>query len=659
MKNKKRLIIISVIVLVGFLIAHFYVDYRYDLTLSEFLIYSEPIKARDRSLMTQQPIIFGVFDYPPLSYTNQYNNLNSGIIVDYIAQIAIEFGHDIVLKVGDQNGLQNSLQAGEIDALAIEKKAFNAAEKLCSKPLLSVKGIILVSESSGLVKLSDLKGQSLVAIKRHRVNDIIDRQRFEAFDISIVEVDNMYQCFALLKNGSVAGYLGDDMEALHYLNVTNKGSFYRFFDETYYVKEIVFAVNLEKSYLVDVLNKAILSLKKKNLLVQTQYKWLGDFEAEGVDPRQLELIYKMILGVIIIIGVFSFWNYLITKKVNDKTQELVESRAELRLIIDTMHSGILVFDDNAIILDCNNLIANMLNMTREQLLTMPCNKIIGLAPFIDSANHNRLIRVANAYYYTNAVEIANNKKMLIVEDYTEKYLKERRARQQSKMIAIGQLSAGLAHEIRNPLGLIKSYSYVIEKGGAQDQKKHALQVINESVSRINALIDNLLRYSKLTSEINKVVDIAELIDMIITLEKKNLEQNEIVLLLDIALKTPTLIVVNEDLLKLIFINLINNSIDSFQNVKRARKQIEINVRLLQSNLVFTFKDNGCGIDGEALENIFNPFYSTKENGTGLGLYILNTEVSNADGSISVKSELDVGTEFEVILPISESEKKDD
>ncbi len=227
------------------------------------------------------------------------------------------------------------------------------------------------------------------------------------------------------------------------------------------------------------------------------------------------------------------------------------------------------------------------------------------------------------------------------------------------MIAIGQLSAGLAHEIRNPLGLIKSYSYVIEKGGEAHLKDHALQVINESVTRINTLIDNLLRYSKLTNEINKPIEISALIEMIIALEKKHLEHNNIELTLDIDFAETTIIKANEDLLKLIFINLINNSIDSFQSVERQQKKIDISVRLQDGNLQLIFKDNGCGIGGEALENIFNPFYSTKENGSGLGLYIINTEVSNADGSVFVKSELNVGTEFEVTLPVSESEKTDD
>ncbi len=352
MKNKKRVVIIGIIVIVAVLIAYFYIDYRYDMTLSEYFLYSQSISEQERALLTEQPIQFGVYDYPPLSYTNQYNNLNVGLIVDYLAQIGIEFGHDIVLRVGDKSILQANLEAATIDAMVIEKDLLRGTKIPYSDSVLTIKGSVLVPESANFRKLGDLEGQSLVAIRRHHVIDRIDQARFAALSISIVEVDNMYQCFALLKNGSVVGYIGDDMEASHFLNVTNKGSFYRFLDDTYYEKEIVFAVNPQKPYLVDILNKAILSLKKKNLIVQTQYKWLGDFEAEGIDPRQMELIYKMALGIVVIIGFFSFWNYLITKKVNEKTRELLESREELRLIIDTMHSGIIVMDNNGLILDC-------------------------------------------------------------------------------------------------------------------------------------------------------------------------------------------------------------------------------------------------------------------------------------------------------------------
>lgn len=646
-----------IIVVFSTVLAHFYVGYRYDITLSEYFVYNQIISNQERALLTEQPLQFGVYDYPPLSYTNKYNNLNVGIIVDYLSQVAIEFGHDIVLKVADVTDIENTFATTAIDALAVDKRALQDTELPHTNVLFKLKGKILVRESQSFYTLDALSGQSLVAIKRHHVGDLIDEQRFAALNISIVEVDNMYQCFALLRNGTAVGYLGDDMEALHYLNVTNKGSFYRFLDDNFYVKEIVFAVNPARQYLVDILNKAILSLKKKNLITQTQYKWLG--EARGVDPRQMALIYKLALAAVVVIGIFSVWNYLITKKVNEKTRQLRESKEELRLIIDTMHSGIIVLDNNGLVLDCNNLIADILGLKRAQLLLKDSRVLTAMAPFIDANNHNRLIKVGNAYYYSTAFSIAQNKKMIIVEDYTEKYLKERRARQQSKMIAIGQLSAGLAHEIRNPLGLIKSYSYLLDKSGEQNLKAHAMQVIDESVLRINTLIDNLLRYSKLTNEIHKQIDLTALIDMIVSLEKKHLEQNDIVLSVDVGQQKPQIINANEDLLKLIFINLINNSIDSFQNVDRAEKRITITVRLKNGNLLLTFKDNGCGIDAEALENVFNPFYSTKEKGSGLGLYIINTEVGNADGTIYVKSELDVGTEFEVTLPVKEGEKNDD
>ncbi len=239
----------------------------------------------------------------------------------------------------------------------------------------------------------------------------------------------------------------------------------------------------------------------------------------------------------------------------------------------------------------------------------------------------------------------------MIEDYTEKHMTERRARQESKMIAVGQLSAGLAHEIRNPLGLIKSYVYVLEKYCLNDISKHAIFVINDSVDRINNLIENLLRFSKLSNDETKLTDIQGLIELILTLEGKNLEEHDIRVVANVSGKNMRSVVINEDVLKMIMLNLINNSIDSFAGISDRDKGIHVDVEMDNTKLRVKISDNGCGIEKDKLENIFNPFYSTKDSGTGLGLYIISTEITNNDGNIVVNSEYGKGTEFTITLPI--------
>jgi len=147
------------------------------------------------------------------------------------------------------------------------------------------------------------------------------------------------------------------------------------------------------------------------------------------------------------------------------------------------------------------------------------------------------------------------------------------------------------------------------------------------------------------------VDVENLLELILTLEEKNLEKNEIEVSCRIMDNNLRPIVMNEDILKMILLNLINNSIDSFSGVKREQKKINLEIGIENNNLMIKMADNGCGIEKDKLENIFNPFYSTKESGTGLGLYLISTEIRNNDGRISVESDLGEGTEFSIVLPI--------
>lgn len=643
------LIIVSIFIAIG--IRNLDLKLRYNMTWTDYYSYDVGMSNKEKDLLKEKSLLVGVYNDPPLSFTNEYNNDNAGVMVDYLSQLAIEISNNIHLKAASKQALLEGLASGDVDVIAIEKNQTLQQKLLYSQPLCIVKGKIAVRSDSSIESISDLEGQTLVALEQ----DVEDGRIHKYFDgkvnVTIMVVDNMYQCFALVRNDIAVGFVGDDMEVAHYINVTNRGNSYKYLEPELYSKEICLAVNEDEELLLTILNKGILELKKKNLIVQTQKKWLGDFDSHGIDFRQLELGYKIVFSISMIIAGFSSWNYIITQRVNTKTRELSESKAELRLIIDTLQRGIMVIEDDSIIVECNDAITNLLEEDRESLIGRDYHDIERLIPFLSKENMDKVFNLGHAYYYVTGQLYGKNKRLIMIEDYTDKHITERRMRQESKMVAVGQLSAGLAHEIRNPLGLIKSYVYVLEKYCTNEISKHAILVINDSVKRVNNLIENLLRFSKLSNDESKVVAIDNLVDLILSLEDKNLKNNDIKVTRHISGTHLRPVVVNEDVVKMILLNLINNSIDSFTGVDRLQKKIHLEVQIKESDLVITMVDNGCGIEKDKLENIFNPFYSTKDSGTGLGLYIINTEIANNDGRITVNSEFGEGTEFNIVLPI--------
>ncbi len=661
MKTKKVLILIIILIIGSIAINKADKKLKYGIGVVEYYKYNSPLTEKENNLIREKDFLAGIYNYPPLAYTNEFNNYNTGILVDYLSQLAIQLGSNIHMKPGANDYLEKAHMKGEIDIIVSE--SIYGEEKRSdiyfTQPLCVVKTKILVKKDSNIETINDLNNKTLVALQKENVNNRIDEFFKNTYsikgvsDIEIMKVDNIYQCFALLDTGVVSGFVGGDMEAAHFINVTNKSANYKFLKPVLYEKEISLAVKDDNDDLLNILNKGILQLKKKNLIVQTQYKWLGNFDTDNIDLKKIETTYKILIAAIFNIGGFTSWNYVITQRVNTRTRELFESREELRLIINTMKNAIMVTGNDSVILACNNSISELIGIPKESLIGFNYKDIKELSPFVDKDNMDKVLNIGSSYYYVTLQKVAINKTMIVIEDYTEKYLKEKRERQESKMIAVGQLSAGLAHEIRNPLGLIKTYTYFIEKHKINEAYNHAISVINDSANRINNLVENLLRFSKLSNDEVQIVNIKEFISLIIDAEKDNAEQKGIKITWAYNDLLPEQISINNEVLRMVLINLINNGIDSFKGLEMADKNINISTKIEEGCLHIEIKDNGCGIEKSEVDKIFDPFYSTKESGTGLGLYILSTEIANNGGSISVESNIGEGTIFYIVLPVKE------
>ncbi|MCR3907044.1 MAG: transporter substrate-binding domain-containing protein [Tenericutes bacterium] len=651
MKKWKKVIILLLIVLGIPILMKLDIRMRYDIDFLEYIKYNSELTNQEISLIGERPLNVGVYDDPPLSFTNEFNNYNAGIVVDYISQLAIETRSNMNLKVRQNASILDSLNSNDVDIIVMENSIENSEIANLSLPLAVVKTKILVPSDSQINNVQDFEGKKIVALKDDNIDGRISAYFRDRVNVELIEVDNIYQCFAIIRNKGVAGFVGDDMEAVHFLNVTNRSNSYRFLDMVLYEKEISLATQKNNDQLISIINKGIIEMKRKNLIVQTQYKWLGDFDTDSLDLRTIETTYNIILGVLAIVTALASWNYVITQRVNTKTRELSESKEELRLIIDTMKNGLMVIDDSSMIIECNDFLERLIEVPRKSLLGKQYSEIASLEPFVKEDNMNKLTSVGDKYYYISKQRVSNNKCMIMIEDYTENYLREKSARQESKMVAVGQLSAGLAHEIRNPLGLIKSYNFIIEKHKISDLCDHAVRVIDNSVDRINKLVENLLRFSRLSNDEIKHVELSKLFEDIIESKEERILNNDIVVKVSFQRTSKQAVTINEEVLRMVVHNLIDNGIDSFRGVVRDKKEITLVLEVRDNMLHLEVSDNGCGIGEDKIDKIFDPFYSTKESGTGLGLYIISTEIMNNNGSISVFSSVGEGTTFNVELPI--------
>lgn len=180
--------------------------------------------------------------------------------------------------------------------------------------------------------------------------------------------------------------------------------------------------------------------------------------------------------------------------------------------------------------------------------------------------------------------------------------------------------------------------------------------MDDSVNRINRLIENMLGFSRLSMVEATFVDLSDSVTSAMDLEKDTMDKRNIGLELDFGNAAGKKLKINDDVLKLCLINLTKNSLDAFDECDKESKHIGLKFSKASGRLKMDFEDNASGIPRDKLDQIFDPFFTTKDNGTGLGLYILQSEVMKIGGNLTVESVPGEGTVFHLELPIEEEMK---
>ncbi|MCQ6276822.1 PAS domain-containing protein [Bacillus sp. V3B] len=236
--------------------------------------------------------------------------------------------------------------------------------------------------------------------------------------------------------------------------------------------------------------------------------------------------------------------------------------------------------------------------------------------------------------------------LAIRNDITERKKTENILHRQDKLAAIGQLAAGIAHEIRNPLTSIKGYAEFLQLDEKHPERLEFLDIILDEIERVNAIVEEFMVLAKPKeanlSEKNIIPIIKEVLSLLeFEARKKHVRLhfewcNEIIQ-----------VECDEDRLKQVFLNLVKNGIEAMPNGGDLR----VFTKIHEDQVEISFQDTGIGIPEEKLKKIGEPFYTTKENGNGLGLMVSFKIIESHKGNIYIESEVDKGTTFNIILPV--------
>jgi signal transduction histidine kinase len=231
-------------------------------------------------------------------------------------------------------------------------------------------------------------------------------------------------------------------------------------------------------------------------------------------------------------------------------------------------------------------------------------------------------------------------------------------RRADRLASLGTLTAGLAHEIRNPLVAIKTLTQLLpERLDDEEFRDQFLKIAAGEVDRISSLVNELLEFARPSDPKLELEDIDTILDGMILLVSTEMKKKQINIFKDYSSNLPP-IQVDREQIKQVFLNILLNAIEATtENGKITVKTRSFMKPGGELYLQIEFNDTGCGIPGEYIEDIFNPFFTTKSTGSGLGLSISNQIIQDHRGYIDVESQLGKGSSFFINLPVNKDYPK--
>jgi Na+/proline symporter/signal transduction histidine kinase len=347
-------------------------------------------------------------------------------------------------------------------------------------------------------------------------------------------------------------------------------------------------------------------------------------------------------------------------------QELAEANRNLAYlkdfsenIIESASVGIATVDSALAVKYWNREMEAITDIRKQEAFN---RSIVGLLPwltgdiFVQGRQHE--VTIETPAYRSIKMNLSPLKDpsggyVVIIEDITEKRKMEEQLVQASKLASLGKLTAGISHEIGNPLASISSLVQELrvlatEPGQEGDFTVDSLKTINSHIERIAKIVRSLGDFARISTREKTTCNIAEILDRTIGLVKYDKRFKNIQLTAQIDDIRP--VVINPDQMQQVFLNMMLNALDAMPDGGR----LTVSVRMKRGSVEIVFSDTGGGIEDGVIDRVFDPFFTTKPlgKGTGLGLSICYGIIREHNGSISVKSRKGQGAVFTIRLPVN-------
>jgi signal transduction histidine kinase len=364
------------------------------------------------------------------------------------------------------------------------------------------------------------------------------------------------------------------------------------------------------------------------------------FEQFSVTTRTMERSYQLLQERV----------HALDQELAAKNRELALTTEHLRNVLESMSDGVMVVDTENRIQSFNRAASAILGYPAEEAIGRPFSEIFGRPFTIPPGRHAGELRAKNGTHvpisernapiHDRAGQRCGAVKAF--QDLSELEMLREQVRQKDRLVAIGEMAATVAHEIRNPLGAVRGFASLLAQDlGPDHPSARMVEKVLEGTRNLERVVNELLEYTRPVDLRMQGVTCADLFEAAVTVVDA---QGSVTLHVDAP--DGLRVMADPDKMRQALLNIVLNAVQSHEGSGCVRLFAEEEDRMVR----LAISDTGCGMTQEQIKHVFSPFYTTKEKGTGLGLAVAAKIIEGHGGRIDVESVPGAGSTFNIRLP---------
>ncbi len=587
--------------------------------------------------------------FPPYGYMENIDGerVFMGFNADILKAVSLATDHEIMIHPMSWESAVRALERGDVDAIAGMKydRKREAKYDFSEGYMLNSLAIFVQKNTWDIQGLESLKGKKVAVYK----NDVA-YERLQELPLHLALTADEEEALQRLLKGEVDAVLGNRLTGEYLLQQMGRQSELKIVGGEIDRERYCLAVR-KNDPLLGVLNQGLKLIQKNGIHERLHEKWFGQsMDGKSKNYRMyLNAVLVFSLVVVIVALVLMAFNFSLKKEVRKRVKEIERIRNYQNRLLNSGYGGILALDAAGEIKFANQYAEQCFSLEKGSLAGKAYDetdfpKLLGERDVLFPEAKVKEINDRHIEYTFRSfpVEDGAHETIIHFRDISLEYGLRQELARKDKMESLGKLLASVAHELRTPLTSIKAFVEMLpQKYDNPSFREKISQLVPQEVGRLDAIVNDLLAYSNPRPRIAEPVRFKPFIDKLLAYFEHLIKQEKIAISLDI--QEDVVVFSDANHLQQILINVLMNAIQALAGGENP--QLSIFTQSGDETGSLSIRDNGPGMKRETVEKAFEPFYSLRPGGTGLGLFISHELASSNKITMEILSEPGAGTEI--------------